>query len=594
MTNQQPQKKNSTTPIISTFSELANLANYSFMDRLNCDPDATENGVDHTERQVFSGHYVPVKPTPIKDPQYVAHSKRFFAELGLADGLAESADFMRLFSGDITQVPEPMRKVGWATGYALSIYGVEFIHQCPFQTGNGYGDGRAISVLEAVINGQRWEMQLKGGGRTPYCRGADGRAVLRSSVREFLAQDHMHALGVATSRSLSLYVSKTETVQRGWYAEGSRSENPDMMVTEPVAISTRVAPSFLRVGQIELFARRTRDDGEYDEQLHAIDELEKIVLHLIDREYAEVIDKALSTPEKIVQLAGEFRERLTSLIANWIRVGFCQGNFNSDNCAAGGFTLDYGPFGFSDLFNPHYQPWTGGGNHFSFMNQPKAAQSNFEMFCSALKPLLATDQDALSALEDIQSEFSTVMESKMQAMWAAKLGLSSLDKPEHMAVLRELQMIMMQTPIDYTIFFRELSSIPNDIRPLKKSFYTNLMHKSAEQEAESQQVDTRWIEWFVKWKALLISDCNANAGTTLEDVSKQMKQVNPKYILREWLLKPAYQQAAVGDDSLIQELQEVMANPYEEQSQSVEDKFYRLKPLEFFNVGGVSHLSCSS
>lgn len=598
MTNQQPQKKNSTTPIISTFSELANLANYSFMDRLNCDPDATENGVDHTERQVFSGHYVPVKPTPIKDPQYVAHSKRFFAELGLADGLAESADFMRLFSGDITQVPEPMRKVGWATGYALSIYGVEFIHQCPFQTGNGYGDGRAISVLEAVINGQRWEMQLKGGGRTPYCRGADGRAVLRSSVREFLAQDHMHALGVATSRSLSLYVSKTETVQRGWYAEGSRSENPDMMVTEPVAISTRVAPSFLRVGQIELFARRTRDDGEYDEQvdeqLHAIDELEKIVLHLIDREYAEVIDKALSTPEKIVQLAGEFRERLTSLIANWIRVGFCQGNFNSDNCAAGGFTLDYGPFGFSDLFNPHYQPWTGGGNHFSFMNQPKAAQSNFEMFCSALKPLLATDQDALSALEDIQSEFSTVMESKMQAMWAAKLGLSSLDKPEHMAVLRELQMIMMQTPIDYTIFFRELSSIPNDIRPLKKSFYTNLMHKSAEQEAESQQVDTRWIEWFVKWKALLISDCNANAGTTLEDVSKQMKQVNPKYILREWLLKPAYQQAAVGDYSLIQELQEVMANPYEEQSQSVEDKFYRLKPLEFFNVGGVSHLSCSS
>ncbi|MDN2663710.1 protein adenylyltransferase SelO family protein [Psychromonas sp. 14N.309.X.WAT.B.A12] len=594
MTNQQPQKKNSTTPIISTFSELANLANYSFMDRLNCDPDATENGVDHTERQVFSGHYVPVKPTPIKDPQYVAHSKRFFAELGLADGLAESADFMRLFSGDITQVPEPMRKVGWATGYALSIYGVEFIHQCPFQTGNGYGDGRAISVLEAVINGQRWEMQLKGGGRTPYCRGADGRAVLRSSVREFLAQDHMHALGVATSRSLSLYVSKTETVQRGWYAEGSRSENPDMMVTEPVAISTRVAPSFLRVGQIELFARRTRDDGEYDEQLHAIDELEKIVLHLIDREYAEVIDKALSTPEKIVQLTGEFRERLTSLIANWIRVGFCQGNFNSDNCAAGGFTLDYGPFGFSDLFNPHYQPWTGGGNHFSFMNQPKAAQSNFEMFCSALKPLLATDQDALSALEDIQSEFSTVMESKMQAMWAAKLGLSSLDKPEHMAVLRELQMIMMQTPIDYTIFFRELSSIPNDIRPLKKSFYTNLMHKSAEQEAESQQVDTRWIEWFVKWKALLISDCNANAGTTLEDVSKQMKQVNPKYILREWLLKPAYQQAAVGDDSLIQELQEVMANPYEEQSQSVEDKFYRLKPLEFFNVGGVSHLSCSS
>jgi len=568
------------------------------MASLNCDPDATEDGVDHNERQVFSGHYVPVKPTPIKDPEYIAHSKRFFAELGLADSLAESDGFMRLFSGDISQVPEPMRQVGWATGYALSIYGVEFIHQCPFQTGNGYGDGRAISVLEAVINGQRWEMQLKGGGRTPYCRGADGRAVLRSSVREFLAQDHMHAVGVATSRSLSLYVSKTETVQRGWYAEGSRSENPDMMVTEPVAISTRVAPSFLRVGQIELFARRTREDGQYyeqpDELLHALDELEKIVLHLIDREYAEVIDKTLNTPEKIILLAREFRERLTSLIADWIRVGFCQGNFNSDNCAAGGFTLDYGPFGFSDLFNPHYQPWTGGGNHFSFMNQPKAAQSNFEMFCSALKPLLATEQDASTELDNIQNEFSAVMESKMQAMWAAKLGFSSLDKPEHMAVLRELQMIMMQTPIDYTIFFRELSSIPEDIQPLKKSFYTNLMPKNAQQKAESQQVETRWGEWFDKWKALLISDCDVSTDRSIEQVSKQMKQVNPKYILREWLLKPAYQQARAGDYSLIQELQEVMANPYEEQSQAVEDKFYKLKPLEFFNVGGVSHLSCSS
>ncbi|RBW46475.1 hypothetical protein DS885_08110 [Psychromonas sp. B3M02] len=590
MKTSQSQKNTSTKPIISTFDELAKLANYSLMESLNCDPDATQDGVDYRARQVFSGHYVPVKPTPIQDPQYVAHSQQFFAELGLADSLAESDDFMRLFSGDASQVPEPMRQYGWATGYALSIYGVEFIHQCPFQTGNGYGDGRAISILEAVINGQRWEMQLKGGGRTPYCRGADGRAVLRSSVREFLAQDHMHALGVATSRSLSLYFSKTETVQRGWYAEGSRSENPDMMVTEPVAISTRVAPSFLRVGQIELFARRTREDDNHI----ALEELQKIVLHLIDREYSKAIDSGLSLSEKVIQLASEFRERLTTLIANWIRVGFCQGNFNSDNCAAGGYTLDYGPFGFSDLFNPHYQPWTGGGNHFSFMNQPKAAQSNFEMFCSALKPLLATEEQALTALEEIQSEFSTVMESKMQAMWAAKLGLSSLDKPTHMAVFRELQMLMMQTAIDYTIFFRELSSIPKDIRPLKKSFYSNLINQNAAQDAKNEQVDTRWIEWFVKWKALLNNDCEENTGRTLETVSKEMKQVNPKYILREWFLKPAYQQAGRGDYSLIHELQAVMASPYEEQSQAVEDKFYQLRPLELFNVGGVAHLSCSS
>ena len=131
-----------------------------------------------------------------------------------------------MFSGDTSQLPEPLRKIGWATGYALSIYGTEYYEQCPFKTGNGYGDGRAISILEAVINGKRWEMQLKGGGRTPYCRGADGRAVLRSSIREFLAQEHMHALGVPTSRSLSLYVSQTEKVRRPWFLNGSYSKDP--------------------------------------------------------------------------------------------------------------------------------------------------------------------------------------------------------------------------------------------------------------------------------------------------------------------------------------------------------------------------------
>ena len=561
------------------------------MDTLNCDPDATENGADYAPRQVLSGHYVPVNPTPLKDPEYIAHSKILFSDLGFADSMAESTDFIRLFSGDISQVPEPMRKVGWATGYALSIYGVEYTHQCPFQTGNGYGDGRAISVLEAVINGRRWEMQLKGGGQTPYCRGADGRAVLRSSIREFLAQEHMHALGVSTSRSLSLYVSKTETVKRGWYSEGSRSENPDMLISEAVAISTRVAPSFIRVGQLELFARRTRED----ERLNAMEELEKIVLHLIDREYADVVDCQLTTPEKVVLLAQEFRRRLTSLIANWIRVGFCQGNFNSDNCAAGGYTLDYGPFGFCDVFNPHYQPWTGGGNHFSFMNQPKAAQSNFDMFCSALRPLLALHQKNLLALDEIKSGFSTAMHSKMQNMWAAKLGFSSLNTASHKALLSELETLMMHTSVDYTIFFRELSSIPDDIRPLKKSFYSTLSNNRGH-ESDTNQMDTRWMEWFVKWKTLLSHDCNTNAVAprTLQEVSKQMKLVNPKYILREWFVKPAYQQATAGNYTLIRELQEVMTQPYSEQSKEMEDKYYRLKPLEFFKVGGVSHLSCSS
>ncbi|MCS5591029.1 MAG: protein adenylyltransferase SelO family protein, partial [Gammaproteobacteria bacterium] len=286
MTNKLSQEN---SPIIKTLDDLAKLSDYSFMDSLNCDPDAKEDGVDHDPRQVFTGHYALVNPTPIKDPEYVTHSKNFFSELGFSDKLAQSNDFVRLFSGDASHVPQPMRTAGWATGYALSIFGTEYYQQCPFQTGNGYGDGRAVSILEAVINSQRWEIQLKGGGRTPYCRGADGRAVLRSSIREFLAQEHMHALGVPTSRSLSLYVSKTDKVNRPWYSEGSRSMDPDMMATEAIAISTRVAPSFIRVGQLELFGRRARNN----EHPKALEELEMIVLHLIDREYADDIDQTL-------------------------------------------------------------------------------------------------------------------------------------------------------------------------------------------------------------------------------------------------------------------------------------------------------------
>jgi uncharacterized protein YdiU (UPF0061 family) len=333
--------------MIKSLTDLAPLANFSLMDGLTPDPRSRADGVDHKPREVFSGHYVPVNPKPLIDPHYVCHSQSLFKDLGFSDELAQSEDFMAMFSGDLSRVPQPLRKLGWATGYALSIYGTEYYQQCPFQTGNGYGDGRAISILEGVFKGKRLEMQLKGGGPTPYCRGADGRAVLRSSVREFLAQEHMHALGVPTSRSLSLYVSESETVKRPWFSQGSTSRDPDVYVTELAAITTRVASSFLRVGQIELFGRRSRKN----EHPRALQELEMILLHLIEREYKESIDESLPLNDKLILLSRLFMDRLTTLVSEWIRVGYCQGNFNSDNCAAGGFTLDYGPFGFIEAYH---------------------------------------------------------------------------------------------------------------------------------------------------------------------------------------------------------------------------------------------------
>ncbi|WP_320674082.1 protein adenylyltransferase SelO [Prochlorococcus sp. MIT 1341] len=558
------------SPTAKTFAEFSQRADYSLMDSLHADPQATNDGHDYKPRQVFSGHYVPVTPTPIPESEYITHSKTLFNELGLSHELAHDEQFRRLFSGDITVVREPMRPTGWATGYALSIYGTEYIQQCPFGTGNGYGDGRAISVFEGLFKGKRWEMQLKGGGPTPYCRGADGRAVLRSSVREFLAQEYMQALGIPTSRSLTLYVSRSETVRRPWYALNSRSIDPDIVVDNPTAIATRVAPSFLRVGQLELFARRARSNSHHD----ALNELRMLVKHLIKRNYQQVIDPSLSFTDQVIELAHLFRGRLTSLVANWMRVGYCQGNFNSDNCAAGGYTLDYGPFGFCELFNPKFQPWTGGGDHFSFFNQPIAAEANYQMFWAAIRPLLNGNMQALARLDRIREDFSEAMNKEIETMWAKKLGLMSYDA----TLVNELLQLMVLSNVDYTIFFRKLSHIPKELTPLKESFYL----------PSSEQVDRQWGSWLQQWRDRIKSYGD------LRVTSEAMKGINPKYTWREWIVAPAYKNAEQGDYSVIKELQTVFSNPYEKQSIEIEMTYDQLKPKKFFNAGGVSHYSCSS
>ena len=424
-----------------------------------------------------------------------------------------------------------------------------------------------------MINDKRWEFQLKGSGKTPYCRGADGRAVLRSSIREFLAQEHMHELRIPTSRSLTLFTSKKEQVTRPWFKDNSYSMDPELMIKEDVAITTRVASSFLRVGQIELFGRRARKN----EHKNALQELEMIVLYLIDREYKEEINQNLALKDKVLLLAIEFQKRLTLLVANWLRVGYCQGNFNSDNCAAGGFTLDYGPFGFMEMFDPKYQSWTNGGMHFSFFNQPVAAQKNFKSFCSALKPLLNSNVEYLEKLEDIENSFLNIMQEKIDSMWASKLGL----KQFNFELFKELIDLMIDTKVDFTIFFRELSNIPDDVNGLEKSFYKGL---------ESENIKARWNSWLENWK----SQINIKDDEAKQNLSIKMKLINPKYILREWHLVWAYKEAQNGNYEPVNELQEIMTKPYDEQSKEIEEKYYAKKPKDFFGIAGISHVSCSS
>ena len=556
--------------LIDRFSDFADCADYSLLTALHADPEASVDGNDHRPRPVFSGHYVPVAPTPIPQPEYVAHSQSLFAELGLSDDLVHDPAFRSLFSGDISVATGPMKPWGWATGYALSIYGTEYIQQCPFGTGNGYGDGRAMSVFEGLFKGQRWEMQLKGGGPTPYCRGADGRAVLRSSVREFLAQDFMHALGVPTSRSLTLFMSRAETVRRPWYSEASRSYEPDVMVDNPAAITTRVAPSFLRVGQIELFARRVRSNAHPE----ARQELELIVRHLIDRNYSGEIDRNQPFANQVVELARLFRERLTALVADWIRVGYCQGNFNSDNCAAGGFTLDYGPFGFCELFDPRFQPWTGGGEHFCFFNQPQAADANYRMFWRSVRELVMDDPGACAELDELREGFPTVMQRQLETMWAAKLGLYRYDHP----LVSELLHLLVISKADYTRTFRTLSTLPRLGNDLRHCFYVPC----------TDPIEEQWTAWLSRWRAML------NEHVNPEERCAVMRRNNPAITWREWLVAPAYQQAEQGDHQRVAELQKLFQAPYDQLSEPDASQFDQLRPRELFQKGGISHYSCSS
>jgi uncharacterized protein YdiU (UPF0061 family) len=354
------------------------------------------------------------------------------------------------------------------------------------------------------------------------------------------------------------------------------------MVDEPAAITTRVAPSFLRVGQVELFGRRARHNAHP----RALAELEAIFLHALDREYPDLA-AALRGPEvtladKVVAMALEFGARLSHLVAHWIRVGYCQGNFNSDNCALGGRTLDYGPFGFMEAYDPAFQMWIGGGEHFAFMNQPRAAVVNFKMFCTAMAPLLGQDTRAIEAMEAVMKALPDSMAETLRAMWAQKMGLIE----SRAELFAELHTLMAQTPVDYTIFWRELSSLPKQVADLRPSFY-------ASRGAYGQDpavMEARWAAWLHKWHTALMRE-----GRDPLEVSVAMKQVNPKYIPREWMLVEAYRSATdAGDFTLVRRLHALLANPYSEQSPELAALYYTKKRDEYFDLGGTSHCSCSS
>ena len=330
-----------------------------------------------TKRPVFNGHYVLVAPTPLPNPRLVLYSTDVAESmLGFSSEQIHDDDFLKFVSGNIQGIAKD--NTSWATPYALSIMGTKYTNNCPFGTGDGYGDGRAISIAEITGADGAFELQLKGAGTTPFHRGADGRAVFRSSIREFLASEAMHYLKVPTTRALSLVVSATATSQRPWYrdqmdsmSEGDspfkssrrsssiptmddprlaqysddqkrqiilqvRRQNkadPDIMIAEPNAITCRVATSFTRIGHLDLFARRATGFSKPDSAPYATDslawkELEKMIWHACYREYRSVAYDPFFETQDIAGAATAFLEHsagnIAQMVAEWIRVGFAQ------------------------------------------------------------------------------------------------------------------------------------------------------------------------------------------------------------------------------------------------------------------------------
>jgi len=576
----------------------------SWMKDLEPDPEEVKHKPNKTARQVRSGHYVRVWPTPLESPYLVSFSQPMASELGLSKDECLSQRFLKFFSGDL-EGNFSDRVQSWATPYALSIYGSPMKQNCPFGTGNGYGDGRAISLAEVNIpqvdgSKLRWEMQLKGAGTTPWCRGADGRAVLRSSVREFLASEAMHNMGVSTTRALSLIASKTETVQRPWYKDGLKGakpaedpkdnmfsffqhggRQPDIMQWENCAITCRVAPSFLRVGHLELFSRRAMGMFPGDKEI-AVKQLELLLRHGVDREFQGEVDTEKPISDIVVQLLPLVGKRLAKMAADWIRVGYTQSNFNSDNTLIAGRTMDYGPFGFVENYNRDFCMWTGGGKKFGFMNQTNAAHANFLSLTQAVVPLLK--EEHIKVAQEIVNNFPKVAKAEKNEVFRRKLGLTKwTDEASTVWDKIEDEMHDSKGGVDYTIFYRQLA----ELVPLAQKVSEGIEEADGkESEGEVVRLISPALYGKVENEGSLVAAVQGWIGLMASEIKneldpreavKLMKSATPKYIPREWMLVKAYHAAIDGDNSLVEELQELFLRPFDEQP-LMEGKYYCRAP----------------
>jgi serine/tyrosine/threonine adenylyltransferase len=514
-----------------------------FVAELPGDPEAGPR-----RRQVHGACWSAVAPTPVAEPRLLAHSPEVARLLDIpADAIDDpdfAAHFAEVFGGN--------RLLPGMRTYAACYGG----HQFGNWAGQ-LGDGRAINLGEAVSgSGQRWELQLKGAGPTPYARHADGRAVLRSSIREFLCSEAMHHLGVPTTRALSL-VTTGEAVERDMFYDG----NPRQ---EPGAVVCRVAPSFIRFGNFEILAAR----GD-----HAL--LAQLVDFTIARDFPEIDG---SPDEKRARWFAAVCERTAQMVAHWMRVGFVHGVMNTDNMSILGLTIDYGPYGWIDNFDPDWTPNTtdAEGRRYRFGAQPQVAHWNLTRLAAAVAPLFA---DA-APLEDGLERFVETYSRDYGAMLAAKFGFVELADDDGDLIAEAFE-LMQVAEVDMTAFFRGLADVDAAnprLDALRPAFYG---------EGLLQRQAPAFESWLGSYAARLRRDGLAPGARRVA-----MNATNPRFVLRNYLAQQAIERAEQGDAGGIGELLDVMRRPYAEQPGR--ERFAALRPDWARHKAGCSMLSCSS
>lgn len=485
--------------------------------------------------------YSKAEPTPVSTPTLLAWSDALAQELGI-EKPSTNEEIAVLAGNLITPSMYP---------YAARYAGHQFGHFA-----GQLGDGRAITLGEwEAPGGKLWDLQLKGAGPTPYSRRADGRAVLRSSVREYLMSEAMHYLGVPTTRALSL-VATGDKVIRDMFYNGN-------LEYEPGAIVLRVAPTFLRFGNFEILAARNE-----------VENLRQLTDWVIERYYPH-----LRGEDKVLRFFSEVLERTVRMVVEWMRVGFVHGVMNTDNMSILGVTIDYGPYSFLDDYDPMFTPNTTDlpGRRYAFGRQAAVAQWNLSCLAGALAPLLPDTEGLQAALDN----YGEVFQKYYYRMMAGKLGLEDVHS-EDSGFISRVEKVLAEVKPDMTIFYQLLTELPEDIeeeeailKHFDASFYAPLPPMLAE----------AFIGLIKAWQGKLERN-----RIPREESRRRMRAANPRFILRNYLLHQAIEELEKGESTLFVKLQEAMKEPYSRKG----DEFFARRPDWATQKAGCSMLSCSS